>query len=94
MPSMSLRIDAKRRVLPPRGEMPDFNVSRRNPHHWDVSAVGVGRAFAIRGEPGDVIVRDEREDASRPHPRPVLRFKSVAIAMAWIADELMQEPQP
>ena len=50
------------------------------------------RAFRIRGEPGDIIVFDERWDPYRPHPREALRFKSVFAAMLWIADEMMHEP--
>lgn len=55
---------------------------------------GQERAFCIRGEPGDVYVRDERWDPHRPHPRGVVTFKSVLGAMLWIAEELMQEPKP
>ena len=50
------------------------------------------RAFRIRGEPGDVVVLDERWDPHRPHPRESLRFRSVMAAMLWITEELMQEP--
>lgn len=50
------------------------------------------RAFRIRGEPGAVVVLDERWDPHRPHPRESLRFRSVMAAMLWIAEELMQEP--
>lgn len=50
------------------------------------------RAFCIRGEPGDVFVRDERWDPHRPHPREPLRFRSVLAAMLWIFEELTQEP--
>lgn len=50
------------------------------------------RAFRIRGEPGNVVVFDERWDPHRPHPRESMRFRSIAMAMAWIADELMAEP--
>jgi len=48
------------------------------------------RAFRIRGEPGNVIVFDERWN---PHgnPQPP-KFKSVMGAMLWIMEELMQEP--
>lgn len=51
------------------------------------------RAFRIRGESGDVVVFDERWDPHRPHPRESLKFRSIAMAMAWIADELMAEPK-
>lgn len=47
------------------------------------------RAFAIRGEPGNIIVRDERWDYKRPYPREPLQFPSVESAMAWIVATLM-----
>lgn len=50
------------------------------------------RAFRIRGEPGNVIVMDERWNPRRPTPRESLRFRSVMAAMVYIAEELMQEP--
>jgi hypothetical protein len=50
------------------------------------------RAFRIRGEPGNVIVMDERWDPHRPHPRESIKFRSVLAAMLWIVEELMQEP--
>jgi hypothetical protein len=53
---------------------------------------GKERAFAIRGEHGDVVVRDERWNPTKPFPREPLRFRSVAGAMLWICEELMQEP--
>lgn len=53
---------------------------------------GRERAFAIRGEPGDVCVRDERWNPHSPHPRESLKFRSVMAALLWIAEELMQEP--
>lgn len=61
--------------------------NRGTPGHWDVSD-GRARAFTIRGEPGSVVVNDEREDPSRPHPREVVRFKSAASALLWCAEEL------
>lgn len=50
------------------------------------------RAFRIRGEPGDVLVYDERGDPHRPFPRGDVHFRSMTAAMLWIAEELMQEP--
>ncbi|MBR0879539.1 hypothetical protein ABIF65_002404 [Bradyrhizobium japonicum] len=50
------------------------------------------RAFRIRGEPGNVVVFDERWDPHRPHPRETLKFRSVLAAMVYIMEELMQEP--
>lgn len=73
-----------------------FDIGWRNPGHWDI-VTDEGRVFAIRGEPGDVVVRDERRDGFTRVVRPPLHFKSVSIAMAWCADELMAEksdPQP
>lgn len=50
------------------------------------------RAFRIRGEPGRVVIYDERWNPRRPHPREHLTFRSVTGAMLWIVEELMQEP--
>lgn len=48
------------------------------------------RAFAIRGEPGDIYIRDERWDKERPTPRASVKgFHTVAEAMAWIHAELV-----
>lgn len=55
---------------------------------------GRERAFRIRGEPGNVVVMDERWDPHRPHPRGTMTFRSVMAAMVWICEELMQEPKP
>lgn len=54
---------------------------------------GQERAFCIRGQPDDVYVRDERWNPHKPHPREPMRFKSMPEAMAWICEELMQEPK-
>ena len=53
---------------------------------------GRERAFRIRGEPGRVVVFDERWNPHKPQPRAVIEFHSVLGAMIWIAEELMQEP--
>ena len=53
---------------------------------------GVERAFRIRGEPGSVIVLDERWNPHCPYPRGRMQFRSVLGAMLWIVEELMQEP--
>ncbi len=53
---------------------------------------GRERAFRIRGEPGNVVVMDERWDPHRPHPRESLTFRSIQAAMLWISEELMREP--
>ncbi len=53
---------------------------------------GSERAFRIRGEPGNVVVLDERWDPHRPLPREATIFKTVAMAMMWIVEELMQIP--
>lgn len=55
---------------------------------------GRERAFRIRGEPGNVMVFDERWNPHRPHPRETINFRSVMAAMVWIAEELMQESRP
>ena len=52
------------------------------------------RAFRIRGEPGDVVVFDERWNPHRKPGEGTLKFRSVMAAMLWIAEELMQEPTP
>ncbi len=49
------------------------------------------RAFRIRGEPGNVIVMDERWDPTRPFPRDNLYFKSIPVAMIYISEQLMFE---
>lgn len=53
---------------------------------------GRERAFRIRGEPGNVVVLDERWNPHDPHPRDARGpFRSVLGAMLWIVEELMQE---
>lgn len=46
------------------------------------------RVFRIRGGPGDVVVYDERWNPHKPHPRPDVRFATVAEAVVWISEEL------
>lgn len=53
---------------------------------------GSERAFRIRGEPGNVIVLDERWNPHKPHPRESMTFRTIGAAMLWISEELMQEP--
>lgn len=53
---------------------------------------GSERAFAIRGKPGAIMIRDERWDPTRPRPRESVVVPSVAMAMAWIVEELMRVP--
>jgi hypothetical protein len=53
---------------------------------------GRERAFRIRGEPGSVLVMDERWNPHKPRPRESLMFRSIAMAMMYIVEELMQEP--
>lgn len=55
---------------------------------------GRERAFRIRGEPGRVLVSDERWN---PHRKigegdGWMHFRSIMAAMLWIMEELMQEP--
>lgn len=66
-----------------------------SPGNWTSAKDGEReRAFRIRGEPGNVLVFDERWNPHRAHPRGDLIFRSVPAAMLWIAEELMQEPVP
>lgn len=73
-----------------------FSVYKReNPHHWDINGknaegTGLCRHWRIRGEHGRIIVHDERPNTSFDH-RHVLEFKTVATAMAFIADHYMME---
>ena len=64
-----------------------FAVEYRNPGHWDVYGEH-GRLFTIRGEPGDVVVHDERFNVPRAEWSS---FKTVDAAMAAITAELMYE---
>ena len=50
------------------------------------------RVFRIRGEPGAIVVFDERWNPCQPHPREPVRFRSILGAMLWIVEELMAEP--
>lgn len=63
----------------------NFSVIHRNHGHWDITTKE-GRAFRIRGTPGNFMAMDERE-----HPYPVTKFKTVGACMAFICDELMNE---
>lgn len=67
--------------------IPNFSVNYRNTGHWDIYADS-GRLFCIRGQPGSVFVRDERQNAG--HLRPGT-FATVDAAMAWITSTLMYE---
>jgi len=49
------------------------------------------RAFRIRGEPGNVILIDERWNPHKKAAEPMI-FRSVTGAMLWIVEELMAEP--
>lgn len=69
--------------------MSAFTAFRRNPGHWDILGPDRHRDFAIRGEPGNVIVRDERSGPDRGLDRT---FKTVIAAMTAIADYYMVEP--
>jgi hypothetical protein len=63
-----------------------FTVNYRNFGHWDVYT-DEGRAFRIRGTPGDFIALDERK---APYPA-TKGFKTVTSCMAFICEELMFE---
>lgn len=66
-----------------------FNVHQRNDHHWDIGT-RYGRAFRIRGEPGDVFLMDERNMDKLPsHPREPMKFKSIGSAMLWVSEEML-----
>jgi len=51
------------------------------------------RAFRIRGEPGQVVIYDERWNPHRERGGEPLTFRSVTGAMLWIVEEMMQEPE-
>lgn len=61
-----------------------FSVTERDTGHWDIYG-DKQREFCIRGEPGNVMVRDERGST----PYAVTHFKSVPAAFLWIADHYM-----
>ena len=81
------------RVTPPGNH--SFTVFQRDTHHWDISNEW-GRAFRIRGEPGDIWISDERKDCPDSFKEEERQFKgqfkSVSMAMAAIAEELMYPP--
>lgn len=60
-----------------------FSIMQRDTHHWDVSN-GDHRIFRIRGEPGDVVVFDERHNIGK-----TLKFRSIQAAILFISDECM-----
>lgn len=70
----------------------------RDPGHWDVMAYSKEagmkeRAFRIRGNPGRVVLYDERSGAKYgEHPREPKKFVTVREAMAYVVSELMDEP--
>ena len=68
----------------------NFSVNYRNPGHWDIYD-HQRRLFCIRGHPGGVIIRDEREPAGTDK-RHLDSFATVDAAMAWITSTLMYEP--
>lgn len=47
------------------------------------------RAFAVRGDPGDIYIWDERWNPAIPRPRESIHFPSVESAMAWISATLL-----
>jgi hypothetical protein len=65
-----------------------YSVIYRNPGHWDVCSNGA-RDFRIRGEPGSVLVSDERPGHLS---KAWMVFRSVQVAMSYIADQYMIEP--
>jgi len=66
-----------------------FYVHRRDRGHWDVSVPdGVGRVFAIRGEPGSFSVTDYRVSPCTQS----IGFCTLDVVMAYCMAELMYEP--
>lgn len=63
-----------------------FCVRWRNYGHWDITT-NRGRAFRVRGGPGDWTVFDER---TLPGP-DAMTFKEQGAAMAYICAEMMHE---
>jgi len=63
-----------------------FSVNWRNPGHWDIYDEN-RRLFCIRGGPGNFFIRDERERGGETKKG----FPTVASAMVWICETLMQE---
>ena len=65
-----------------------FQFIRRNPGHWDVYANN-RRAFAIRGEPGDFVIRVESADFRKESDPGT--FKTLDAALAYVMAELTFE---
>jgi len=63
-----------------------FTVLRRNYGHWDICTID-GRAFAIRGGPGNYFCRDERRDRDINNKT----FNTLAACMAYVCDIFMHE---
>lgn len=74
------------------GKASAWRAAHPPPSQTSLEDGGRERAFRIRGEPGEVVVFDERWNPHKPHPRGEMTFRSVAAAMFWIVEELMQEP--
>ena len=62
-----------------------FSVVYRNPGHWDIVTKS-GRAFRIRGGPGQYLAMDERAE-----PYPVTQFRTITACMSFICDQLMHQ---
>lgn len=75
------------------GRASAFNAAHPNGFTSDTDD-GRERAFRIRGEPGDVVIFDERWNPHRERGGEPLKFRSVLSAMLWIVEEMMQEPKP
>lgn len=65
-----------------------MSISRRDTHHFDIGN-GVRRVFCIRGEPGEIVVRDEREGPTKSKDLPI--FKTASAAIMWCADEMLMK---
>jgi hypothetical protein len=64
---------------------------QRNPYHLcqPMADLEIERAFAIRGEPGNIYIRDERWDLDKKSNRTDVIFPTVESAMAWVVATLM-----
>lgn len=67
----------------------NFTVNYRNPGHWDIYDCE-RRLYCIRGNPGHVVIQDERV---HPNDLDHIRrgFTTVEAAMAFICSTLMYE---
>lgn len=74
------------------GYVQDYYHQYPNGVAWPMTDGAKERAFAIRGEPGNIYIRDERWDKERPYPRDLLKFSCVGDAMVFVHYALMGLP--